>query len=150
MLNVTCSSHAIRSLKGSTQSEFNERTVYILLAERPLKYPNGWSRIVYIGTTKRSRNNPTASALDKANEALMVLPRIGEVAMHVLNYERRKGMRTWEHLENSLLATFLACYGKLPKLNKKYNKRKSFRRQPENTLLFRQDKLEKMLLRLAV
>jgi hypothetical protein len=52
-------------------------------------------------------------------------------------------VRTWEHLESSLLAIFLGRYLQLPK----YNKKRGSIRYAEDVLLFKRKALEKILLR---
>jgi hypothetical protein len=55
----------------------------------------------------------------------------------------RKAVRTWEHLESSLLAIFLGRYLELPE----YNKKRGSIRYAEDVTLFKRKTLEQILLR---
>lgn len=50
--------------------------VYIAVANKPVKYPEGRSKIVYIGTTKNGAERIAASAAAKAKDILGIFGRI--------------------------------------------------------------------------
>jgi hypothetical protein len=81
--------------------------VYILTAKKPQKYKNGRSRIIYIGTTGKGTQRPATSAVDKASEAFGELRGVREIEVYIVTSGTRQAVRTWEHLESSLLAIFL-------------------------------------------
>jgi hypothetical protein len=82
--------------------------VYILVADKPFKYPNGnrKSRIIYIGTTGKGARRPATSAVDKASEAFSDLRGVRKIETHIATCGGRKAVKTWKHLESSLLAVF--------------------------------------------
>jgi hypothetical protein len=92
--------------------------VYSLLANKPYKYENGRSRIIYIGTTGKGAGRPAASAVDKASEAFANLHGVKRIEVHIVTCNRRQRTRTWEELESALLHTFRNLYFELPRYNK--------------------------------
>ena len=63
-----------KSLLTLTRSyQWTDEMVYILAANKYLKYNNGRSRIIYIGTTKKGAHRPAASAVNKASEVFYKL-----------------------------------------------------------------------------
>jgi hypothetical protein len=92
--------------------------VYILAANKYLKYKNGRSRILYIGTTKRGAGRPAASAVNKASEVFYKLHGVKTVDVHVATSGPRQATPTWKRLESALLDTFRKTYFELPKYNK--------------------------------
>lgn len=123
-----------------------KRMVYILVANKAYKYNSGRrSHIIYIGTTGKGVRRPAASAVDKASEAFGELRGVREINVHVATCRGRRAMRTWEHLESALLATFRALHFELPK----YNKRKGSVTREEDIHLFRDKALQKVILQFA-
>jgi len=82
-LRVKCSKEALLTVKRSKQGSRTKRMVYILTAKKPLRYPNGRSRIIYIGTTDKSTRRPATSAVDKASEAFGELRGIRQIEAYV-------------------------------------------------------------------
>ncbi len=119
--------------------------VYILVADKAFKYLNGnrRSRIIYIGTTGKGARRPATSAVDKASEAFGTLRGVRRIEAHIATCGGRKAVRTWEHLESSLLAVFRERYWSLPK----YNLKTGAVRYAEDVSLFRRKALEKLLLK---
>jgi hypothetical protein len=142
-LRVKCSKDAVLSVKRSKQME-RKRMVYILLANKAYKYPNGRrrSRIIYIGTTGQGVGRPATSAVNKASEAFE-LRGVKSIDVHIVTCGGRKAVKTWLHLEASLLAVFRTRYFDLPI----YNKKTGSVRYGEDVTLFRRKALEKILLR---
>jgi hypothetical protein len=117
--------------------------VYILVANKSYKYPSGRrSRIVYIGTTGKGARRPATSAVDKASEAFAELRGVTKIEAHIATCAARKRVKTWERLEDALLAAFHALYFELPP----YNKKKGAVRFVEDVTLFREKALRKLLL----
>ncbi len=92
--------------------------VYILAANKYLKYQNGRSRILYIGTTKKGADRPAASAVNKASEVFYKLHGVKTVEVHIATCGPRQNMPTWRRLESCLIDTFRTRYFELPKYNK--------------------------------
>src|SRR6266496_1168422 len=108
--------------------------VYTLLANRPYKYPNGkrHSRIICIGTTGKGAGRPATSAVTKASEAFE-LRGVKTIEVHIVTCGARQAVKTWLHLEASLLAVFRTRYFDLPI----YNKKSGSVRYAEDVTLFR-------------
>src|SRR5437667_5752439 len=95
--------------------QWSKRMVYILLANKSYKYPSGRrSRIIYIGTTGKGARRPATSAVDKASEAFSNLHGVKKIDVFIATCGSRNRVRTWEHLESSLLATFRSLHFELP------------------------------------
>ncbi len=95
-----------------------DRLVYILAANKRLKYPRGRSRIVYIGTTKRGVRRVAASVSGRA-VALFEHRGVSRVDAHLLRYTRKSGgQKLWLKLERAILFMFRYEYGTIPVLNK--------------------------------
>lgn len=123
-----------------------EENVYILIANKAYKYKSGRrSRIIYIGTTGVGNRRPATSAVDKASEAFSELHGVKEIGAHIASCQGRKAMKTWEHLESALLATFKDRHYELPKYNKKSGKIKD----TEDIKLFRLKALQSLLRQFA-
>ena len=120
--------------------------VYILVANKAFKYKSGRkSYIIYIGTTGRGGRRPATSAIEKAAEAFADLRGVNEISVHIASCKGRKAMKTWEHLEPALLATFRDLHYGLPR----YNKRKGSIAHSEDISLFRVTALKKLILRFS-
>ncbi len=95
-----------------------DRLVYILAANKPIKYPQGRSRIVYVGTTKRGVRRVASSVAHRA-EGILGRPGLKTVDAHLLTYSGRPGaQRLWAKLERAMLFIFKYEYGDIPILNK--------------------------------
>lgn len=99
-----------------------DKLVYVIIADKRLSYPNGNSKIVYIGTTKKGISRVAASAALKVNEALKKYSGIKKLTVRIVTCKPRQKVRTWFALERALLTAFRLRYGKLPKSNLKGEK----------------------------
>jgi len=115
-LKVRASKTSLLTLTRSHQ--WVDKMVYILVANKPHKYRNGRSRILYIGTTKKGADRPAASAVNKASEAFYELHGVRTIEVHIVTCSPRKAMQTWKRLESALLNVFRNRYFQLPKYNK--------------------------------
>ena len=96
----------------------SDRLVYILAANKPVKYQQGRSRIVYIGTTKRGVRRVASSIAFRA-EGLLRRPGLRSVDAHLLTYSGRPGaQKLWAKLERAMLFIFKLEYGDIPLLNR--------------------------------
>ncbi len=94
-----------------------DRLVYLLAANRPIRYEKGRSRIVYIGTTKKGVRRVAGSVAYRAEE---LLQRRGfkEVEAYILTYGAKPGVKNmWSKLERATLFMFRYQYGDIPELN---------------------------------
>lgn len=91
--------------------------VYVAVANKKIRYPNGSSRIVYIGTTQGSAARIAASAAHKA-QALLGFHGITHLEFFVVTSSAVGDVKTWEILERGLLIAFREMYGKPPVCNK--------------------------------
>lgn len=131
-LKVHCTKESLLNVRRS--SRWKQRMVYILVANKSYKYKSGKrSHVIYIGTTGKGARRPAASAIDKASEAFAELRGVKEIGVHIASCRGRKAMKTWEHLESALLATFRDMHYELPKYNKRrgsgYKEDRLFRRR---------------------
>ena len=76
--------------------------VYIAVANRPIKYPHGQSKIVYIGTTKNGAERIAASAAKKAKDMLGIFG-VTHLEFFVVTCTSKGGVKTWHKLERGLL-----------------------------------------------
>jgi len=94
-----------------------ERLVYLALANKPIKYKYGRSRIAYIGTTKRGVHRIAQSAAKQSKE-LLGIHGVRELQFHVVACGPRQGVKTWKKLERALLILFREQLGEVPKGNR--------------------------------
>lgn len=121
-LKVKCSKSSLLTVTRSSQ--WNDKMVYILVANKYFDYPNGRSRIIYIGTTKKGAGRPASSAVNKASQVFGKLRGVKTIEVHIATCRPRRAMPTWKRLEAALLDTFRNRYFRLPKYNKKKPKSK--------------------------
>jgi len=118
------------------------KVVYLLTAASPVKYKNGRSKIVYIGTTKKGASRIAESAARRAEE-IMSTRGLKEVNVFVVSCNPRAGLATWKRLEDALLVQFYSTYHEFPMCNdrgkKKWDK--------ELDALFKQKAIDKVLQR---
>jgi hypothetical protein len=118
------------------------RMVYVLRADKAIRYEKGRSRIVYIGETKRGTRRPAGSAASKAMRTFGVLPGIRRIDVHPLTFRGIQSVRMWEILERDLLATFKVAHGEIPFYNRQ-GKGKKF--SVDRITYFRKSRLEKVI-----
>ena len=94
-----------------------DRFVYVICAEKKLRYPWGKSRIGYIGTTKRGARRIASSAVWKG-EHLLLGYGIKHLNVRIIRCRGRRAVETWRKLERALLLKFRERYGKIPLANK--------------------------------
>lgn len=143
-LTIRVTKDSLLTIRRSNR--WKKRMVYILVANKSFKYASGKrSYIIYIGTTGKGGRRPATSAIEKASEAFSELRGVKEIKVHIATSKGRKAVRTWEHLESALLATFREVYWELPQ----YNKRKGSITNTDDISLFRNRALRKLLLQFA-
>jgi hypothetical protein len=100
-------------------SRFNTsqpRLVYVLTANKALKYSYGRSTIAYIGTTKRGLRRIAESIADRSEEILNGHG-VRTLTAHLLTCRGRRGARVWQKLERALIISFRERYGEIPRYN---------------------------------
>jgi hypothetical protein len=95
----------------------NKKLVYVIQAQKRLRYLWGRSRIAYIGTTKNGMARFATSAADKAEEVLGQHG-VREMDVRLVICGSRRRVRTWLKLERALLLIFRERYGEVPICNK--------------------------------
>lgn len=115
-LKVRPSKQGLLTITRSHQ--WQDKMVYILVANKSLRYRNGRSRILYIGTTKKGANRPAASAVNKASAVFYKLHGVKTIEVHIVTCAPRKAVQTWRRLESALLDIFSNKYYELPRANK--------------------------------
>jgi hypothetical protein len=115
-VKVSLSSEAVITL--GHKAIRSDRCVYVLVTNKHVKYRNGKSRIVYIGTTKRGVRRVASSVAHRAEDALEQRG-ARTVQAHLLTYTGRTGKHNlWKHLERAALVMFQIEYGSIPILNR--------------------------------
>ena len=92
------------------------KLVYVLVADKRLKYNKSKSRIAYIGTTKNGVARIARSVAARADDILL---RHGVRTFHarIVVCQPRQRVATWKKLERALLITFRERFGEVPKCN---------------------------------
>jgi hypothetical protein len=94
----------------------DKKLVYIIQADRRLKYPNGRSRIAYIGTTRKGMSRVLSSLAYRAKKILRVRG-VRECHVRLVACAERDGLDTWRILERELLVGFRKLFGTVPRFN---------------------------------
>jgi hypothetical protein len=92
------------------------KLVYVLIADKRLKYPMGKSRIAYIGTTKKGAARIAQSVAGRA-QAIFRLRGVHSFHARVITCRPRRNVKTWIKLERALLVAFKKQYGDVPECN---------------------------------
>ena len=108
------------SLVASRVAINKQRLCYILVANKKLQYPEGRSRIAYIGTTKKGLSRVASSVAHRADSVLR--RGITSFEARIVTTPFRQRVRTWLRLEGCLLTVFHEQFGALPKCNDKNGK----------------------------
>lgn len=119
----------------------HKKLVYVLAARIPIKYDNGRSRILYIGTTKKGISRIAASV---AHRSKTILKQWGvrQLDVHVVSCEKRPGLKSWALLERALVAQFRSLYFEIPLCNIQLKNKRPSKHLDK---LFKRRALEKIL-----
>ncbi|MBI2898704.1 MAG: hypothetical protein HYY17_00820 [Planctomycetes bacterium] len=112
------------------------RLVYLLLADKRLKYLHGRSHVAYIGTTKKGVARIAASAAYRAEE-ILGMHGVRRCTARVVTVKRRQNVKTWVKLESALLLVFRREYGHVPICNTAGKRR----RETDELRFFDRDRL---------
>jgi hypothetical protein len=112
--NISLKKHP--ALTVSRVSVGDVRLVYAMVTDKKLPYPNGRSKIAYIGTTKKGIFRMTSSVAERANEILK-LHGVESFEVRIITCPRRKHVKMWFKLEHACIVAFREHYGAPPKCN---------------------------------
>jgi hypothetical protein len=94
----------------------HERLVYVICADKKLKYPNGYSQIAYIGTTKNGISRVAASAAFRSWDVLWSRG-VQSADVRIVTCRPRQGFKSWMKLERALILAFREKFGEPPMCN---------------------------------
>lgn len=93
-----------------------DKLVYLLVGPCPVKYRDGKSTIVYIGTTSKGAKRIASSIAHRAGEILETRG-FRTMDAYVVSCAATPGLKSWLYLEKALLAEFRSRYHELPRCN---------------------------------
>ncbi|MBW8296252.1 hypothetical protein [Sphingopyxis sp.] len=94
----------------------HERLVYVICADRKLRYPNGYSQIAYIGTTRNGISRVAESAAYRSWDVLWSHG-VQSLDVRIVTCRPRQGFKSWVKLERALILAFRQKFGKPPMCN---------------------------------
>lgn len=104
------------ALRATRVSVGKSKLVYVLVADKRIKYEKGKSRIAYIGTTKNGVARIAQSVASRANDILS-LHGVRTFHARVVTCKPRQKVATWKKLERALLLEFRELFGEVPRCN---------------------------------
>ena len=104
------------ALRATRVTIGKNKLVYLLIADKRLKYNTGKSRIAYIGTTKKGVARIAQSVAARADDILS-LHGVRTFHARIVTCRPRQNVPTWKKLERALLLTFRERFGEIPKCN---------------------------------
>ena len=104
------------ALRATRVSVGKNRLVYVLVADKRLKYPRGKSRIAYIGTTKKGVARIAQSVAFRAYD-ILGHHGVRSFGARIITCKRRQNVSTWTKLERALLLVFREQLGAPPYCN---------------------------------
>lgn len=104
------------AMEATRVSIGDSKLVYILCADRRIKYPKGRSRIVYVGTTRHGIRRIAGSVAKRADDILQ-LRGVRRFHARIVTCRPRQRVKTWRVLERALLLAFRERFGEPPKCN---------------------------------
>lgn len=103
------------TLRATRVSIGKNKLVYVLIADKRLKYKKG-KRIAYIGTTSKGVARVAQSVAFRADDILS-LHGVRSFHARVVTCRPRRNVRTWVKLERALLLVFRELLGEVPRCN---------------------------------
>lgn len=94
-----------------------EKAVYFHVANKPIRYSHGRSRVVYIGTTEKGIRRIMGSIAERLDDEFNIHG-VSSIEVHEIGCTPRQRVRTWRKLERASLIIFREMYGEVPWLNK--------------------------------
>jgi hypothetical protein len=113
---IKLSLHRDHAMHATRVSIGSFKLVYVLVADKKIKYDDGKSRIAYIGTTSRGQARIAQSIAFRAEDILGIR---GVLSFHarVVTCRPRRHVKTWHYLERGLLIKFREMFGEVPYCN---------------------------------
>lgn len=93
-----------------------EKLVYVICANRPIRYLRCKSPVVYVGTTQKGAQRTAQSVAFRADSVLGTHG-VTTFDVRILTTKARRGIKTWRLLERALLIGFRERYGEVPRCN---------------------------------
>jgi hypothetical protein len=94
----------------------HEKLVYVICADRKLRYESGYSMIAYIGTTKNGVSRVAASAAYRASDVLWARG-VQSFDVRIVTCRPRQGFKSWRKLERAMILAFRQKFGEPPLCN---------------------------------
>lgn len=94
----------------------HERLVYVICADRKLRYENGSSQIAYIGTTRNGFTRVASSAAQRPWDVLWSYG-VQSLDVRIVTCRPRQGFKSWLKLERALILAFREQFGEPPMCN---------------------------------
>lgn len=104
------------ALRATRVSVGKNKLVYVLLADKKLRYPKGKTRVAYIGTTKKGMSRIAQSVSTRAEDILSIRG-VRQFHARIITCPPRQRVKTWHKLERALLMQFRIIYGDVPYCN---------------------------------
>jgi hypothetical protein len=92
------------------------KLVYVICANKKIKYTSGRSPIAYIGTTKKGIERVAQSVAYRADDILSKHG-VNSFEVRIITCGVRRRVRTWRKLERALLLVFKERFGGVPYCN---------------------------------
>ena len=113
---LTIKLHRYEAMRVTAVSVAATHQVYVFLSDTKIHYANGYSRIAYIGTTKRGARRLASSAADRA-DTILAQRGVWAFEARIVTCRRRPRVKTWRILERALLLAFKDRFGEPPLCN---------------------------------
>jgi hypothetical protein len=94
----------------------HKKVVYLLVANRPIRYRRGKSRIAYIGTTSKGIARVATSVAFRA-QAILSGYGLSNMEVYVVTCPPQRRIRSWVLLERALICQFVQYFWQAPKCN---------------------------------
>ena len=87
--------------------------MYFFVVDKRLKYPEGRSRIAYIGTSRNGLDRVLTSVAERA-KPIFEIHGVNRIQVYTVGCAPRRRVKAWRILERACLLAFRDVYGKVP------------------------------------
>jgi hypothetical protein len=94
----------------------HEKLVYLICADKKLKYEDGYSQIAYIGTTRNGVERVANSSAYRSWDVLWSRG-VQSFDVRIVTCRPRQGFKSWLKLERALILAFRQKFGEPPMCN---------------------------------
>lgn len=94
----------------------HQKVVYLLVANRAIKYTRGRSRIAYVGTTSKGIQRVASSVAHRA-ASILSGHGLSSMKIYIVTCRPQRNVRTWTLLEKALIAQFVQWFWQPPRCN---------------------------------